>query len=398
MFDNFLLECWRGLIVLAPSLFLGTVIAGLLHVLLPSTFIGRQLSGRWGVFKAVAFGVPMPLCSCGVLPAAFGLRRDGASRGAAVGFLISTPQTGVDSILVSASFLGWPFALFKVVSAAVTGIAGGLLTDRLVKDADEPADLGGHRAEERGWRGALSHGLELLRSIWRWLIFGIAVSALLTTLLPPNALAGLGAGGGLIAMLVALAIGLPLYVCAVASVPIAAALVAAGLPTGAALVFLMAGPATNAADVGAIYKALGARVLAIYLGVLVVGSMLGGLLFESLISPEAIAKVQAHDHGPASWQVGAAVLLLLLLSFFAFDDLRRWLARRRAVPAQDLLSLPVVGMTCEGCVRHLENKVKAEPGVDGVVVSLNPGRVEARGRIDEARLREVVREAGYQVG
>ena len=133
-------EIWNITLVLAPWLLLGTAIAGILHVLLPPGLIHRQLRGRWGVLKAVVLGVPLPLCSCGVIPAGIGLKKDGASDGAAVGFLISTPQTGVDSILVSASFLGWPFALFKVGSAALTGLVGGALADAVAEtSSDRPA-------------------------------------------------------------------------------------------------------------------------------------------------------------------------------------------------------------------------------------------------------------------
>jgi len=114
---------------LAPFLFLGAALAGIIHVILPSDFIRNALSGRRGIWRAVLIGVPLPLCSCGVIPAGLGLRRDGASEGATVGFLISTPQTGVDSVLVSASLLGLPFAIYKVVAAAITGLIGGLITD-----------------------------------------------------------------------------------------------------------------------------------------------------------------------------------------------------------------------------------------------------------------------------
>ncbi|MFT5442843.1 MAG: uncharacterized membrane protein YraQ (UPF0718 family), partial [Myxococcota bacterium] len=119
---------------LSPWFLLGMVVSGLLHGLLPRDFIKRQLQGRTGIAKAVSLGIPLPLCSCGVIPAGLGLKRDGASNGASMGFLISTPQTGVDSILVSASFLGWPFALFKVLAAAVTGLLGGWLSDRVTAD------------------------------------------------------------------------------------------------------------------------------------------------------------------------------------------------------------------------------------------------------------------------
>ena len=118
----FLTAVWHISLELAPWLLLGTVVSAALHVLLPKGFIQRRLTGFTGIGTAVMLGVPLPLCSCGVIPAGLGLKRDGASDGAAMGFLISTPQTGVDSVLVSAAFLGWPFALFKLASAAVMGM------------------------------------------------------------------------------------------------------------------------------------------------------------------------------------------------------------------------------------------------------------------------------------
>ena len=125
---NFIHQAWQIVLELAPWLLLGLLLAGILHVLLPVGFVKRHLGspGFASVLKAVAVGVPLPLCSCGVIPAALGLKKEGASNGAAVGFLISTPQTGVDSILVSATFLGWPFAIFKVISALLSGLMGGL--------------------------------------------------------------------------------------------------------------------------------------------------------------------------------------------------------------------------------------------------------------------------------
>ena len=277
---------WHVLLQLAPWILLGTLIAGLIHILLPRGFIHRRLQGVGGVLQAVGIGVPLPLCSCGVIPAGIGLKKDGASDGAAVGFLISTPQTGVDSILVSASFLGWPFALFKVVAAAVTGIAGGLLVERGASPvAEDPpmttANVETARAVHRV-RALLDHGLEIIRSIWRWLVVGILASAAITAYVPTDGLAGLGSLGIVVSCLAALAISLPLYVCATASVPIAYALVHSGLPSGAALVFLMAGPATNVATIGAIYRGFGKRVLAIYLATIVVGSCLAAIVFEGL--------------------------------------------------------------------------------------------------------------------
>lgn len=389
---------WNVLLELAPSLLFGAALAGMAHVLLPVSFAARQLRGSSGVIKAVAFGVPLPLCSCGVLPAGLGLKRDGASDGAAVGFLISTPQTGIDSMLVSASFLGWPFALFKVVSAAVTGVVGGWLADRVSVDGSADAPAAHRNQAPRTWRSMLDQALEILRSIWGWLVVGVLISAAIEVWVPAEVWSQVAAWGGLGAAFAALVISIPLYVCATASVPIAAALVAGGMPAGAAMVFLMAGPATNAATVGAIYRSFGGRILGVYLGTLVIGSMAFGWAFDFLLGGAAAA---AHEHHaePAWWVLASTVLLLGLLAWFAIDDGRRWLRSRRSADIsndEDMLALPVQGMTCNGCVQQLERALRQEEGIVSAEASLQEGRVAVRGRVTEPRLRELIVEAGYQ--
>ena len=160
----FLDNIWNLMLELAPWLFVGTVMASLLHIWLPPDFINRRLGsgGPSSVLRAVVFGVPLPLCSCAVIPAAVSLKKEGAGQGSALGFLIATPQTGVDSILVTASMLGWPFALFKVVAALVTGVVGGVLADRNelanVSDQQKPdACCHDHNHAATGWRLSLIH-------------------------------------------------------------------------------------------------------------------------------------------------------------------------------------------------------------------------------------------------
>ena len=214
---------WQVWLQLSPWLLLGAAAAGLLHVLLPGDFARRQFRGVPGVAKAVALGVPLPLCSCGVIPAGLGLKKDGASDGAAVGFLISTPQTGVDSLLVSASFLGWPFTIFKCVSALIMGLFGGVATEALHTDATE-SELSDAAAPQTTV-GFLEHMVDVIRPIWRWIVFGVVASAAITVWIPPGAMAGWSDVNPALTGLAALAIAVPLYVCATASVPIAAALV-----------------------------------------------------------------------------------------------------------------------------------------------------------------------------
>jgi uncharacterized membrane protein YraQ (UPF0718 family)/copper chaperone CopZ len=388
-----LAAAWDVMLELAPWLLLGALVSALLHKWLPPDFLERNLSGRWGVLKAVLFGVPLPLCSCGVIPAGLGLKKDGASDAASIGFMISTPQTGVDSVLVAASFLGWPFALFKVGAAAATGLVGGTLTgllgeDHVIEGAHE------HAAAARTWRGALDHGLQLVQTIWGWLLFGVFASAAITVWVPQEWLGALSAGGGLLGMLAVLVVAVPLYVCATASVPIAAALVAGGMPAGAALVFLMAGPATNVATLGAIYRGFGLRTTGIYLGTILVGSVALGWGFDWVLT--STGTLAPHVHGAAWWATGSAVALTGMIAWFAFIDLRRWWLSRQA-PTKTQQTLPVTGMTCKGCAARLERVLGATEGVESAVVSYPDGTAVVDGLVDRALLVEAVEGAGFGV-
>jgi uncharacterized protein len=325
---------------LAPWLLLGCIVAGVLHVFIPPGTIKRHLGtpGFGGILKAALAGVPMPLCSCGVIPAGIGLRKDGASRGASVSFLVATPQTAVDSTFVSYSFLGWPFALFKLASSFLTGLLAGALAERW----GGPDESGPEPVPVAPAAGAVPHPyptlaaklkgvwefgvLKLLYMIWGWVVIGVFVSAALTAFIPANFFSDTGYASGFTGLVLALFISLPMYACSTASVPIAVGLVHAGLPPGAALVYLVAGPATNVATIGAIYRVFGGRVISIYLGVIIVSSLLFGALFDSLVSMEAM---RIHDHadhahaGAFAWLSSACVVALFIR--FALRDARRFL-------------------------------------------------------------------------
>lgn len=390
------------LVELAPWLLLGMTVAGLLHGLLPENFVSRQLRGSVGVLKAVLLGVPLPLCSCGVIPTGLGLKRDGASDGASLAFLISTPQTGVDSILVSSSFLGWPFAIFKVASASIMGLAGGWVVEG-VEASEAPQRAEATQASEtsrenRQSLGAMvGHALDLLRSIWRWLVVGVVVSAAIEAFVPPGTFAGLSTLGPIGAGLAVLVISLPLYICATASVPIAAALVAGGMPTGAALVFLMAGPATNVATIGAILHGFGARTTAIYLATIIIGSVGLGALFDVGVKNGLVADAMPH-HGASWWAIAASILLVALIARFAFLDLRRWVQLHWPRDEATLLEIPVSGLRCGNCVDKLEGVLRTVDGVDWVRVTRSPDKAVLRGSPERDAIEQAIREAGFQIG
>lgn len=420
----FLQSFWTTLCELSPWLLLGMGLAGLLHVVLPKQFARKNLRGFWGVVKAVAIGVPLPLCSCGVIPTGLGLKKDGASNGSAVAFLISTPQTGVDSVLVSASFFGWPFALFKVIAAAVMGVLAGWITDRNADDAlAEPTEgpaiglpvIEGSPSETSCsspetmpttspihfsfWKELVAHAVEMLRSIWVWLLVGIFVSATIDQLNLQSFFESINATGLFPAMLLVLLISIPLYVCATASVPVASALVSSGLPPAVALVFLMAGPATNVATIGAIRSRLGNRALAVYLSVIVVGSMLSAWLFDGLIANVAMATGSMHQHDHQSWwAIGSAVIILGLLTLFLWENLSRRFRMGSAASLKSAVQIPVAGMTCGNCVQKLERMLKQGQGVRAVHVDLAQGIAQVGGAVDIDELRSIITAAGFTPG
>ena len=427
----FIHAAWKVVLELAPWLMLGVAVAGMLHAVLPRDFVRRHLGGPGRVGRAVLLGVPLPLCSCGVIPAGLGLKKDGASDGASIGFLIATPQTGVDSFFVSGSLLGWPFAAFKVASAALLGWVGGRLVDATgavasgaPPDIDETRDATRLRAPESralefrapesrapesrapesrapGFRAGMAHGLDVLRSIWRWILVGIVVSAALTTLVPAEALQRFAQiGGGWLAPLAILALSVPLYVCATASVPIAAALVAGGFPPGAALVFLMAGPATNVATLGAVKSAFGARVLAIYLSTIVIGSLFLAWAFDFVIAPGLPAAAVGHVHEAGLISILCGIVLLAFMGYFAIESVMARAAGSAQMQSATVM-VEVEGLTCGGCVRKLEGALEALDGVEATRVDRKDGSVRGtamvQGPVDAETVRHAVVGAGFTV-
>lgn len=323
---------WRMTLELAPWMLLGAAIAGAMAAFVPRSVMQRLLGGKGAIWKSVLLGVPMPLCSCAVIPVGLGLKRQGASDGAAVAFLIAAPQIGVDSVFVAAGLLGWPLAILKIMTALITGLVGGWLTDAITpKRFSLPildSTTGGETKPSFAARvrAGFVHADELLRSIWKWLVVGVVVSAAITRFVPESWLAGLGAYSGAAAMGAALAVALPLYVCATASVPIAASLAAAGLPTGAVIVFLMAGPASNAATIGAVYRGLGWRPLVAYLSTIIVGSIAGGMFYDAWLGGAGPTLAMTnhhhhHEHGSGAWwEITAAAVLMAWITWCAARD------------------------------------------------------------------------------
>ncbi len=288
---EFLDACWDILVDSSIWMLFGFFMAGLLRAFVPSDLVARHLGKNQSgnIFKAALFGVPLPLCSCGVIPAAAGLRRQGAGKGATASFLISTPETGVDSIAVSWALLDPLMTILRPVSAFLTAMVTGFFIDAADKDsAPEPKPLqpltplvtaqgcasgccscgekaAPHSPLKRFLDGQRFAFDDLLADIAPWFALGILLAGIITLYLPDD-LGQTLPGGGFASMLAMLVVALPMYVCATASTPIAAALALKGFSPGALLVFLLAGPATNAATMIMVGRLLGKKSAFIYVG------------------------------------------------------------------------------------------------------------------------------------
>ncbi len=348
--ERILLASWSVLLDAAPWVLFGFFMAGLLKAFVPDDLVARHLGGRGfaSILKASAIGVPIPLCSCGVLPAAAGLKKQGAGKGAVASFLISTPETGIDSIAVSYALLDPVMTVVRPIAGFITAVSAGLAVSASERfsgtepQQEPPAASGscscgcdhGHGHEHPvvvSFAGKLRGGMsfafgELLQDVGGWLLFGVLMAGTISTVVSADVVEKYLADEWL-SMALMLAVSVPLYVCATASTPIAAAFAIKGISPGAALVFLLAGPATNAASISVIAKMLGKRATAIYLAAIIISSLVAGVLVNYLygllgldIRHWIVRSTEAEPGLPAF----LAVLLLALLLLRSYLPRLAW--------------------------------------------------------------------------
>jgi len=407
------------LMEMSPYLMLGFFFAGIMHLLFPVKKVMTYLGGNdfRSVLNASLLGVPLPLCSCGVIPTGLSFYKHGASKSSTISFLISTPQTGVDSIMVTWSLIGLPFAIIRPVVAFITGLFGGMLTKKI--NAGEESKVAADEKHTNEIPAGLMPKLkelfrypfiEFMEDISGWLVMGLLIAAFISVIVPDNFFAD-KLPGDFAGMLMMLVVAIPVYICATASVPVAAVLMLKGLSPGAALVLLMAGPATNAATITMIGKVMGKKALISYLLAIITGALASGSVIDYLLPSgwfniSAHAGHMSHNHGilPGWLNIASAVILSVLIINALFR--RYFLHRKNTLPedsknnamSEKITFITIEGMTCNHCRQNVENSTRSVAGVEDANADLKTGKLKIKGEgfdVDEIIRR--IEQLGYHV-
>jgi len=313
----------------------GLTFAGIMHELVPETLVTKHLGNEniGSVIKSTIFGIPLPVCSCGVIPLATSIKKSGASKGATLSFLISTPITGVDSILATYGMFGWIFTIYRVITSMAIAMVAGILTnfydkEEIKEEKEEKDDCCCSSTcsstpevkQKFSFKKAMDYAfVNLLGDIAKALFLGLIIGALITIAIPQN-LSDILLEYSWVSYLIAIAIAVPMYVCATASLPIAAALMLSGVSAGAAFVFLSAGPATNTVTIGVVKKMLGTKSLYIYLGTIIFGSILFGLGLDFVFDINSIdaASLVHMEEEAGVLEIASSFILWSLMLYFMF--------------------------------------------------------------------------------
>lgn len=397
---------------MSPYLLLGFFFAGLLYAFMPRQKIERYFSGN--PFKssvlASLFGIPLPLCSCGVIPTGTALYKNGASKGGTVSFLISTPQTGVDSILATFSLLGLPFAIIRPLAALITGITGGIITGHLTPNETKATTYQEQNEVEKSLiqkiKDVFRYGfVEFIQDISKWLVIGLVLAAIISAIIPNDFFELLNLSP-ILQMLMILVVSIPLYICATGTIPLAAILILKGISPGAAFVLLMAGPATNAATITMIGKVLGKKSLFTYLGTIIIGALSFGLFIDYALPSEWFTQIASehlvHNHGQQSswWQIASGVLLTTLI---INGYIQRYRSSKQNIietlnkNSMKTQTIKVEGMTCNHCKANVESNLEKLNFITNAKVNLNEKSVTIEGdNIEIEKAIETIEALGYK--
>lgn len=414
---------------MSPYLLFGFLLAGLMHAFIPGTLYSQYLAkpNFRSVWFAAMLGIPLPLCSCGVIPTAMSLRKEGASKGATASFLIATPQTGVDSIIATFSLMGLPFAIIRPIAALVTALFGGTMVNTFCNDntqnnnKKEVLNIEKHnhscscgccdneKKAPKSFTGKLKEALEyafleMMEDIGKWLVVGLIVAGLITVLVP-DSFFEIFKDNSFLSMLLVLCFAVPMYLCATGSIPIAVALMMKGLTPGAGLVLLMAGPACNMASILVINKVMGRKTLITYLASIITGAVGFGLIIDQLlprlwfISNLVAQDACCHEETSVfSWICTILLFVLLanaLLCRHGHHHHNHGCCEDESTEESLSRTYIIGGMNCNHCRSNAEKALASCPGVTSAYVDLPSSMAKVEGNYDEDELRKAIESLGF---
>ena len=402
---------WGICLEMAPYLLLGFLFSGIISVFIDDSFVHKQIGQKKfsSVLKSTLMGIPLPLCSCGVIPVAATLKDYGASKGATTSFLVSTPQTGLDSIFLTYGMLGPVFAIFRPVAAFISGLFCGLIVNIVDKEkhihSPSKSDVKKNNSSlfER-LKSGLKYGfLTLPEDIVVPLFQGLVIAACIGFFVPPDFIASYVSSNALLEYFVMLLVSLPLYVCATASIPIALVLYSKGISAGAIFIFLMAGPATNASSIAIIGNIMGRKILYVYMVLIAFSAVLFGVLFDLFFElNDNILNKHSHQH------IHENLFYIILTVLFGFIMANAYYSKQRKnIPNIETskkseqnyagsLDLIVNGMTCNHCKESVESSIKSVCKNAETSIDLASGKVLIRGiGLDEVAIRKKIEGRGF---
>jgi uncharacterized membrane protein YraQ (UPF0718 family)/copper chaperone CopZ len=405
---KFIIETYRLFIEISPYLILGFLFAGLLHTLLGEKYIKKHFakSGLWSTMKAAIFGIPLPVCSCAVIPLAESLHKDGASKSATMAFLVSTPSSGVDSILATYALMGPVYAIFRPIASFFSGILVGIVTHFKGGEKKQNSTVhevtNNNKNTKKSLKEIFVYGFKVIPAeISKWLVIGVVIGGAISALVPADFGTKYLLGSSLLNYVVILLISIPLYVCATGSIPIAAALVTKGVLPGAALALLIAGPATNSVTISFVYKRMGKRVMFFYVFSIIVVSVVSGLIFDVIwknIGGQVDLVAAGGAHLPYSVKLLCAIVIVLIFINTKYDmgGLFKRFRKGEIMNEENIHTIKVPDMTCQHCKMTITNALKEVPGIQSVSIDLGTREVLVEAKVDRQVIVDRIKEKGYQ--
>jgi uncharacterized membrane protein YraQ (UPF0718 family)/copper chaperone CopZ len=417
---DFLAQIWIVFVEMSPYLLLGISFVAILDLFISKSFITKQVgtNNLASIIKTAIFGIPLPLCSCGVVPTSVYLEKSGASKPSVVSFLISTPQTGIDSIVATYGMLGPVFAVFRPVAAFIMGIVGGIVTYFFQKNGKDaktkkinlnlveiPLENKGKNFWTKAKKSLRYAFIEFIDDISTQFLVGLIIAGAISFFLPNDFFASVFKGNEVVGMAVVILFAIPMYVCATASIPIAMSLMMKGFSPGIAYVFLVAGPVTNAASLSILSKVLGKKLLVVYVSTVIILAVLFGVLLNWIFSVTGIDPhsqmnhIHLHNHSAAFsiWDyIFALFFLILLLSSYY----RKLYNKFKGVKMSEAWKISgiykIEGMTCNHCVMNVEKAIRSVAGVENVEVNLSGGYAKIDGNFSVDDVKNAVETIGYK--